>query len=96
MWDEIVKQNIVVPTKLEDIGAWWFAGHALGVEYPLDTMNKSKEHGFLGFRSTKSSFSNGIIKYLKILTLFLSLNFLRSSPVEFVILGFSLCCMYLI
>ncbi|KAL8097248.1 (S)-8-oxocitronellyl enol synthase ISY1-like [Apium graveolens] len=62
VWDEIVKQNNLVPTKLEDIGLWWFVDYILGVEYPLDTMNKSKEHGFSGFRNSKSSFIHWINK----------------------------------
>ncbi|XP_074343653.1 (S)-8-oxocitronellyl enol synthase ISY1-like [Apium graveolens] len=62
VWDEIVKQNNLVPTKLEDLGAWWLADHAFGIEYPLDSMNKSKEHGFLGFRKSKSSFVRWIEK----------------------------------
>ncbi|KAL8097249.1 (S)-8-oxocitronellyl enol synthase ISY1-like [Apium graveolens] len=62
VWDEIVQQNNLVPTKLEEIGSWWFVDYILGVEYPLDTMNKSKEHGFLGFRNSKSSFIHWINK----------------------------------
>ncbi|KAK1358964.1 hypothetical protein POM88_043438 [Heracleum sosnowskyi] len=50
VWDKIVKQNNLVPAKLDDIGAWWFVDHALSIEYPLDTMNKNKEHGFSGFQ----------------------------------------------
>lgn len=56
VWDEIVKENGLAPTKLEDVAVWWFVDTVLGLEsHPLDTMNKSKEHGFLGFRNTKSS-----------------------------------------
>ncbi|KAK1358882.1 Progesterone 5-beta-reductase [Heracleum sosnowskyi] len=62
VWDEIVKQNNLVPTKLEGFGDWWPIDHTLGIEYPLDTMNKSKEHGFLGFRNSKSSFVHWIEK----------------------------------
>ncbi|KAK1358975.1 Progesterone 5-beta-reductase [Heracleum sosnowskyi] len=62
VWDEIVKQNKLVPTKLEEVGDWWLADHTFGIEYPLDTMNKSKEHGFLGFRNSKSSFVHWIEK----------------------------------
>ncbi|KAK1393173.1 Progesterone 5-beta-reductase [Heracleum sosnowskyi] len=62
VWDEIVKQNKLVPTKLQLVGDWWLADHTLGIEYPLDTMNKSKEHGFLGFRNSKSSFVHWIEK----------------------------------
>nr|AFW16645.1 putative progesterone 5beta-reductase [Bupleurum falcatum] len=62
VWDEIVKENNLVPAKLEDIGLWWFVDYILGLEYPLDTMNKSKEHGFLGFRNSKTSFITWINK----------------------------------
>lgn len=55
VWDEIVKVNGLAPTKLEDVAIWWFVDTVLGIECPLDTMNKSKEHGFLGFRNSKSS-----------------------------------------
>ncbi|WOG82462.1 hypothetical protein DCAR_0101626 [Daucus carota subsp. sativus] len=55
VWDEIVKVNGLTPTKLEDVAIWWFVDMVLGIECPLDTMNKSKEHGFLGFRNSKSS-----------------------------------------
>ncbi|KAK9287499.1 hypothetical protein L1049_015920 [Liquidambar formosana] len=56
VWDEIVKEKGLVPTKLEEVGTWWFADVVLSTESVLDSMNKSKEHGFLGFRNSKSSF----------------------------------------
>ncbi|PHT42966.1 3-oxo-Delta(4,5)-steroid 5-beta-reductase [Capsicum baccatum] len=62
IWDEIVKENGLVASKLEEIGGWWFVDIALGGEGPLDTMNKSKEHGFLGFRNTKNAFISWIYK----------------------------------
>ncbi|KAL8122242.1 hypothetical protein AgCh_018838 [Apium graveolens] len=65
VWDEIVKQHKLVPTKLEDIGSWSHIDYLLGIENPLDTMNKSKEHGFFGYRNTKSSFIS-IIEKLKV------------------------------
>ena len=34
----------------------------LGGEALLDSMNKSKEHGFLGFRNSKNSFISWIDK----------------------------------
>lgn len=55
VWDEIVKEKGLVPTKLEEVGQWWFVDAVLGVASTFDSMNKSKEHGFLGFRNTKSS-----------------------------------------
>lgn len=63
VWSEIVRDNGLVPTKLEEIGGWWFVDAAIGhLDSSLDSMNKSKEHGFLGFRNTKTSFSSWIDK----------------------------------
>ncbi|PKA59884.1 3-oxo-Delta(4,5)-steroid 5-beta-reductase [Apostasia shenzhenica] len=62
IWEQIVKENQLVPTRLEDVGAWWFADFVLNAEEHLDTMNKSKEHGFLGFRNTGKSFVSWIDK----------------------------------
>lgn len=62
VWEEIVKENQLQPTKLEEVGVWWFADMMLGGEGLLDSMNKSKEHGFLGFRNSKNSFISWIDK----------------------------------
>lgn len=62
VWDEIVKEKGLAPTKLEEVGVWWFADVVLGMECALDTMTKSKEHGFLGFRNSKSSLISWIDK----------------------------------
>ncbi|KAM7479126.1 hypothetical protein LguiA_027339 [Lonicera macranthoides] len=62
VWDEIVKEKGLLPTKLEDVGVWWFVDVILSSEGMLDTMNKSKEHGFLGFRNSKNSFISWIDK----------------------------------
>ena len=62
VWDEIVRENGLSPTRLEDVGCWWFVDDVLGRECSLDCMNKSKEHGFLGFRNSKSSFISWIDK----------------------------------
>ncbi|KAL2537243.1 3-oxo-Delta-4 [Forsythia ovata] len=62
VWDEIVKKNELVATKLEDVGIWWFADYVLGRECMLDIMNKSKEHGFVGFRDSKKAFVSWINK----------------------------------
>ncbi|PIA33068.1 hypothetical protein AQUCO_04200074v1 [Aquilegia coerulea] len=63
VWDEIVKENKLCPTKLEEVGAWWvvdtfFSWKELG----LSSMNKSKEHGFFGFRNSTTSFISWIDK----------------------------------
>ncbi|CAL9075066.1 unnamed protein product, partial [Musa acuminata var. zebrina] len=63
VWAEIVAENELVPTKLEEVASWWFADVVLGLELAhLDSMNKSKEHGFLGFRNTVASFNSCIDK----------------------------------
>nr|AIW09145.1 progesterone 5-beta-reductase 3 [Catharanthus roseus] len=62
IWEEIVRENGLLGTKLEQVGVWWFADVLLGFEFPLDSMNKSKEHGFLGFRNSKNSFLSWIEK----------------------------------
>lgn len=62
VWEEIVREKGLVPTKLEEVGAWWFVDDVLGGECFLDSMNKSKEHGFVGFRNSKTSFSYWIDK----------------------------------
>eukprot|EP01018_Ginkgo_biloba_P015825 Gb_22743 [translate_table: standard] len=57
IWDAIVKENKLCPTKLEEVGNWWFADIILNspIEY-ANSMNKSKEYGFFGFRNTQTSF----------------------------------------
>ncbi|KAL6995418.1 mitochondrial peripheral inner membrane protein [Sarracenia purpurea var. burkii] len=62
IWEQIVKENGLVETKLEEIGLWWVADLHLRFDGLLDSMNKSKEHGFLGFRNTKTSFISWIHK----------------------------------
>ncbi|KAK8943412.1 3-oxo-Delta(4,5)-steroid 5-beta-reductase [Platanthera guangdongensis] len=63
LWEKIVQDNQLSPTRLEEIGNWWFADIMLNIEEEhLDTMNKSKEHGFLGFRNTQNSFISWIDK----------------------------------
>lgn len=62
VWEEIVGKNSLVPTKLEEVGNWWFVDATFAGECPLDSMNKSKEHGFLGFRNTKNAFISWIDK----------------------------------
>ncbi|KAF8404927.1 hypothetical protein HHK36_009822 [Tetracentron sinense] len=63
VWDEIVREKELLPTKLEEVGVWWFVDLVLGFkDSHLDSMNKSKEHGFLGFRNSNSSFISWIDK----------------------------------
>ncbi|MED6187216.1 NineTeen Complex (NTC) component [Stylosanthes scabra] len=56
VWDQIVRENQLQPTKIEDVASWWVADSALTILFPLGNMNKAKEHGFFGFRNTKNSF----------------------------------------
>lgn len=60
MWDEIVKEKGLMPTKLNEVGSWWFADAVFSGKSLLDSMNKSKEHGFVGFRNSKKSFDSWI------------------------------------
>lgn len=63
VWDEIVKENELLPTKLEEVGQWDFVDVMLNMEEShLGSMNKSKEHGFLGFRNSVTSFISWIDK----------------------------------
>ncbi|XP_061369996.1 3-oxo-Delta(4,5)-steroid 5-beta-reductase-like [Gastrolobium bilobum] len=62
VWEEIVRENQLQHTKLEEVGDWWFADVIFGKDAVLDSMNKAKEHGFLGFRNSKNSFQSWIHK----------------------------------
>lgn len=56
VWDALVAENGLSPTKLEDVGNWWFVDKMLSLPYPcVYSMNKSKELGFFGFRNTETS-----------------------------------------
>nr|CAA68126.1 unnamed protein product [Arabidopsis thaliana] len=63
VWEEMVKENQLQEKKLEEVGVWWFADVILGVEGMIDSMNKRKEYGFLGFRNSNNSFISWIDKY---------------------------------
>lgn len=62
VWEEIVKENGLVRTKLEEVGCWWIVDFTLSVDSGVDSMNKSKERGFVGFRNSKSSVASWIDK----------------------------------
>ncbi|KAA8537825.1 hypothetical protein F0562_027595 [Nyssa sinensis] len=68
VWDEIVREKELVPTKLEEIGMWWFVDLMFSGGAMLDSMNKSKEHGFSGFRNSKNSFISWIDKFSALLS----------------------------
>ncbi|KAL3652190.1 mitochondrial peripheral inner membrane protein [Castilleja foliolosa] len=61
VWDEIVKINNLTETKLEEF-TFWFADLMFLGECMLDSMNKSKEHGFFGFRNSEKSLVSVIDK----------------------------------
>ncbi|XVF39837.1 hypothetical protein PTKIN_Ptkin01aG0064200 [Pterospermum kingtungense] len=57
------KANQLHETRLEEVGVWWVVDFLLsGEEGVLLSMNKSKEHWFLGFRNSKNSFVSWIDK----------------------------------
>ncbi|XP_050212617.1 (S)-8-oxocitronellyl enol synthase CYC2 [Mercurialis annua] len=62
IWEEIVRENQLQATKLDEVANWWFADIIFGGEAVTSSMNKSKEHGFLGFRNSKNSFISWIDK----------------------------------
>ncbi|XP_040998052.1 3-oxo-Delta(4,5)-steroid 5-beta-reductase-like [Juglans microcarpa x Juglans regia] len=62
VWEDIIRENQLRPRKLEEVGMWVLVDLLLGGESPVDCMNKSKEHGFLGFRNSKNSFISWIDK----------------------------------
>ncbi|GLU04162.1 hypothetical protein SLE2022_213230 [Rubroshorea leprosula] len=62
VWEEIVRENQLQETSLVEVGGWWFVDWVLGGQAPLASMNKSKEHGFLGFRNSKNAFISWVDK----------------------------------
>jgi nucleoside-diphosphate-sugar epimerase len=63
VWAEIVEENQLVATQLHEVANWWFVDGLFYAKWEfLDSMNKSKEHGFLGFRNTAKSFNTWIDK----------------------------------
>lgn len=62
VWAEMVKEKGLMETKLNEVGNWSVIDLMFFGEHPLDCMNKSKEHGFRGFRNSKKSFVNWIAK----------------------------------
>ena len=56
VWEEIVRENQLQPTKLNEVAVWSYADVVLNIGAGnFVCMNKSKEHGFLGFRNSKNS-----------------------------------------
>uniref|UniRef100_A0A0D3FJY3 PRISE-like Rossmann-fold domain-containing protein n=1 Tax=Oryza barthii TaxID=65489 RepID=A0A0D3FJY3_9ORYZ len=63
-WSWIVREEgLVAAAELDQVANWWFVDALFMDKWEfLDTMNKSKEHGFLGFRNTVKSFGTWIDK----------------------------------
>lgn len=56
VWDAIVAKHGLIPTKLEEVGTWWFLDIILNMPRSFaSSMNRSKELGFMGFRNTETS-----------------------------------------
>jgi len=63
VWDALVRENKLHPTKIEEVGNWWFADFTLNLPQEMvNSMNKSKEYGFFGFRNTETSLGQWIDK----------------------------------
>uniref|UniRef100_A0A7N0UEB6 PRISE-like Rossmann-fold domain-containing protein n=1 Tax=Kalanchoe fedtschenkoi TaxID=63787 RepID=A0A7N0UEB6_KALFE len=62
MWEEIVSSHGLEPTELGQVANWASTGYLMNVEPIMGCMNKSREHGFLGFRNSKTSFASSIGK----------------------------------
>ncbi|CAL4931707.1 unnamed protein product [Urochloa decumbens] len=64
LWEGIVEEEGLVATRASEVVNWWIIDKALeryGLDLDIiDSMNKSKEHGFLGFRDTVKSFNTCI------------------------------------
>jgi nucleoside-diphosphate-sugar epimerase len=63
VWDKIVQENGLQPLELHEVGHWWFADLLLNQPFEnVSSMNKSREHGFLGWCDTEKSFLSAIDK----------------------------------
>ena len=98
LWEEIVAEHELAPTRLEEVGNLWFVDAVFGVEeVRLDGRNKSKERGFLGFRNTVSSFISWIDKMRahKIVPSFMHTFFLSFRVIfEFTLLAWFAFCFH--
>ena len=57
IWDAIVGENKLHPTKIEEDGNWWFAHLIINRPLPsVLSMNKSKECDFIVFSKHKKLF----------------------------------------
>ncbi|PUZ40557.1 hypothetical protein GQ55_9G433500 [Panicum hallii var. hallii] len=64
VWAAIITENELVETEVNEVASWWVidaVADQFGLDLEiLDSMNKSKEHGFLDFRDTVKSFNTWI------------------------------------
>jgi nucleoside-diphosphate-sugar epimerase len=57
IWEKIVGQHGLKQAPVEELAPWWFLDATLGRPIEaVNDMNKSREHGFLGFRNTEKQF----------------------------------------
>ncbi len=63
-WAEIARENGLVESDVNRLASWWHTDGDLGRNLECFTsMNKSREAGFLSFRSTPSSFFDKVERY---------------------------------
>lgn len=63
VWDAIVNENKLRPTKIKEVGNWWFADLILNPPWgAVLSMNKSKDMVSLGFETHKLPWGNGLKK----------------------------------
>lgn len=63
VWDEIVRLNLLCPTRIEDLANWWFLDALLRCPFKLlASTEKCRDHGFCSTKDTESSLGYWIDK----------------------------------
>ncbi|MGU3293268.1 SDR family oxidoreductase [Williamsia sp. M5A3_1d] len=63
-WAEIAKAHDLVEPDVDRLASWWHTDSDLGRDIEcLTDMTKSRQAGFLGFRSTPDSFADAVSRY---------------------------------
>ncbi|WP_045824642.1 SDR family oxidoreductase [Williamsia herbipolensis] len=63
-WAEIAKAHDLVEPDVDRLASWWHTDSDLGRDIEcLTDMTKSRQAGFLGFRSTPQSFADAVARY---------------------------------
>ncbi|WP_328856521.1 SDR family oxidoreductase [Williamsia herbipolensis] len=63
-WAEIAKAHDLVESDVDRLASWWHTDSDLGRDIEcLTDMTKSRQAGFLGFRSTPQSFADAVARY---------------------------------